>query len=112
MEYQNTMLCSGYSHELKPCEHIKNCDLCTGPSVGTYGNELYVCGRGVADFKCKRDNPNWKPLTKQQFIELYKQMPDRTNISIGELLEGAIIDGIVEGNNNGISIQKNGTGDS
>lgn len=33
MEYQNTMLCSGYSHELKPCEHIVNCDLCTGPSV-------------------------------------------------------------------------------
>lgn len=30
MEYQNTMLCSGYSHELKPCEHIVNCDLCTG----------------------------------------------------------------------------------
>lgn len=112
MEYQNTMLCSGYSHELKPCDHIKNCDLCTGSSVDTYGNERYVCGRGVADFKCKRDNPNWKPLTKQQFIELYKQMPDRTNISIGELLEGTMIDGIVEGNNDGISIQKNGTGDS
>jgi hypothetical protein len=76
MEYQNTMLCSGYSHELKPCEHIVN-----------------------TDFKCKRDNPNWKPLTKQQFIELYKQMPDRTNISIGELLEGAIIDGLVEDKN-------------
>ena len=112
MEYQNTMLCSGYSHELKPCEHIKNCDLCTGLSADAYGNERYVCGRGVADFKCKRDKPNWKPLTKQQFIELYKQMPDRTNISIGELLEGAIIDGIVEGNNDGISIQKNGAGDS
>lgn len=112
MEYQNTMLCSGYSHELKPCEHIVNCDLCTGSSVDTYGNERYVCGRGVTDFRCKRDNPNWKPLTKQQLIELYKQMPDRTNISIGELLEGAIIDGIVEGNNDGISIQKNGTGDS
>lgn len=46
--------------------------------------------------KCKRDNPNWKPLTKQQFIELYKQLPDRTNINIGELLEKAIIDGIME----------------
>lgn len=32
--------------------------------------------------------------------------------TVGELLEGAIIDGIVEGNNDGISIQKNGTGDS
>lgn len=84
----------------------------SGNRNGENGNEEYVCGLGVAEFKCKRDNPNWKPLTKQQLIELYKQMPDRTNISIGELLEGAIIDGIVEGNNDGISIQKNGTGDS
>ena len=112
MEYLSTMLCSGYSHEPKPCEHIMKCDLCTGPFVDTNGNERYGCGPGVTDFKCKRDNPNWNPLTKQQFIELYKQMPDRTDISIGELLEGAIIDGIVEGNNDGISIQKNGTGDS
>lgn len=96
MEYQNTMLCSGYSHELKPCKYIMDCDLCTGPFADTSGNERYICGLGVVELKCKRDNPNWKPLTKQQFIELYKQMPDRTNISIGELLEGAIIDGIVE----------------
>lgn len=73
-----------------------NCDLCTGPFVDTNGNEQYVCGPGVMNFKCKRDNPHWKPLTKQQFIELYKQLPDRTNISIRELLERAIIDGIVE----------------
>lgn len=73
-----------------------NCDLCTGPFVDTNGNEQYVCGPGVVNFKCKRDNPHWKPLTKQQFIELYKQLSDRTNISIGELLEKTIIDGIVE----------------
>lgn len=73
-----------------------NCDLCIGTSIDANGNEEYVCGLGVADFGCKRDNPNWKPLTKQQFIKLYKQMPGRTNISIGELLEKAIIDGIVE----------------
>lgn len=96
MEYQNTMLCCGYSHELKPCEHIMNCDLCVGPDVDTNGNERYVCGPGVADFKCKRDNPNWKPLTKQQFIELYKQMPNKTDVSIGELLENAMIVGFVE----------------
>lgn len=96
MEYRNTMLCSGYSHEPKPCEHIKSCELCIGPDIDTYGNERYVCGLGVVDFKCKRDNPNWKPLTKQQFMELYKKMPGRTNVSIGKLLERAIIDGIVE----------------
>lgn len=96
MKYQDTILCSGYSHEPKPCEHIMNCDLCTGPFIDTYGNERYICDMGVMEFKCKRDNPNWKPLTKQQFIELYKQMPNKTDVSIGELLEKAIIDGIVE----------------
>ena len=70
MKYTDTKICSGYSHEPKPCEHIMKCDLCTGPFVDTNGNERYVCGPGVTDFKCKRDNPNWKPLTKQQFIEI------------------------------------------
>ena len=31
-----------------------------------------------------------------EFIELYKRMTGRTNISLGELLERAIIDGIVK----------------
>lgn len=109
LKYQNTMLCSGYSHELKPCKHIMKCDLCIGPSVDTYGNERYVCGPGVADLRCKRDNPHWKPLTRQEFIELYKQMPNKTNVSIGELLEKAIIDGIVEDNSNENISTKNST---
>jgi hypothetical protein len=85
------------------------CDLCIGPSVDTYGNERYVCGPGVADLRCKRDNPHWKPLTRQEFIELYKQMPNKTNVSIGELLEKAIIDGIVEDNSNENISTKNST---
>ena len=96
MEYKGEMLCSGYNHKMKPCDHINGCDLCVGLNVDKNGNEMYICGLGVAEFKCKRDNPNWKPLTKQQFIELYKKMPERTNVSVGELLEKAIIDGIVE----------------
>lgn len=51
----------------------------------------YINGMGHV---CKIDIP--KPLTKKQFIELYKQMPNKTNISVGELFERAIIDGIVE----------------
>lgn len=97
MEYLNTMLCSGYSHKPKPCEHIMSCDLCTGPFVDTNGNERYVCGPGVMNFKCKRDNPHWKPLTKQQFIELYNKMPiGGGGGNIEKFLERAIIDGIVE----------------
>lgn len=113
MKYTDTKICSGYSHEPKPCEHIMKCDLCTGPFVDTNGNERYVCGPGVTDFKCKRDNPNWKPLTKQQFIELHnKMLICGRGRSIEELLEKAIMDGIVEDNNDRISIQKNDTGDS
>ena len=97
MEYLSTMLCSGYSHEIKPCEHIMNCDLCTGPFVDTNGNERYVCGPGVMNFKCKRDNPHWKPLTTQQFIELYNKTPiEKRRGDIQELLKWARITGVVE----------------
>lgn len=106
MEYQNTMLCCGYSGELKPCKDIKDCDLCVGPYIDANGNEKYVCGFGAETFKCKRDNLNWKSLTKQQFIELYSKMPGKTDISVKELLERAIIDGIVEDSKMKISIQE------
>ena len=96
MIYQNQMLCRGYSKDSKPCEHISKCDLCMMLGNDEYGNEIYGCGMGVPDFQCKKDNTYWKPLTKQEFIELYKRMTGRTNISIGELLERAIIDGIVK----------------
>ena len=96
MNYHNQMLCNGYSKESKPCEHINKCDLCMMLRNDEQGNEIYGCGMGVPDFQCKRDNPHWKPLTKQEFIELYKRMTGRTNISLGELLERAIIDGIVK----------------
>ena len=96
MNYHNQMLCNGYSKESNPCEHISKCDLCMMLRNDEQGNEIYGCGMGVPDFQCKRDNPHWKPLTKQEFIELYKRMTGRTNISLGELLERAIIDGIVK----------------
>ena len=51
MEYQGEMLCSGYSHKMKPCDRIKECDLCVGLNVDANGNEMYICGLGVADFK-------------------------------------------------------------
>lgn len=52
-------------------------------------------------------------MTKQQFIELHnKMLICGRGRSIEELLEKAIMDGIVEDNNDRISIQKNDTGDS
>lgn len=96
MEYLSIMLCSGYSHEPKPCKYIMNCDLCTGPFIDTNGNERYVCGPGVADFRCKRDNPHWKPLTRQQFIELYNKVTAGKGTNVERALEGAIFDGVVE----------------
>ena len=80
MKYSNTRLCKGYSQEYEPCKLIDSCDLCAGFHIDDNGNECYIVGRGCNAMKCKRDNPNYKPLTKQQFIEFYKQMPKRTNI--------------------------------
>lgn len=96
MNYSNTSFCSGYLRKPKPCKHIDSCELCIGFHTDDNGNEHYMIGRGCNAMKCKRDNPDYKPMTKQQFIELYKQMPNRTNISLGELLEQSIIDGMVE----------------
>lgn len=96
MKYLQTRICRGYSKQYNPCEFIDSCDLCIGFRIDDNGNECYIVGRGCNAMKCKRDNPNYKPLTKQQFIEFYKQMPNRTNLSLGELLEQAIIDGMVE----------------
>ncbi len=97
MKYRDTMLCSGYSHELKPCKWIRNCDLCTGLFFDIDGNAGYMCGRGAPDFKCKRDNLDWKPLTTQQFIELYNKTPiEKRRGDIQELLKWARITGVVE----------------
>lgn len=71
---------------LKDCkEHLVDCTTCSDKF------KHYINGIGHT---CKVDAK--KTLTKQQFIELYKQMPNKTNISISELLERAIIDGLVE----------------
>lgn len=77
----------GYFEECK--ENLIECTI----GLDTYRHYIPVMGH-----VCKVDMP--KPMTKQQFIQLYKQMPNKTNIRVGELLEKAIIDGIVEDNNN------------
>lgn len=94
--YQGQKMCYGHRNRLDVCEHIENCDLCIMGDIDEKGHEIYLCGLCAPSFRCKRDNPDWKPLTKTEFIELYKQMHGKTNISIGDLLEGAIIDGLVE----------------
>lgn len=96
MEHSYARLCRGYSSKYEPCEYIDSCDLCIGFSPDEKENENHIIGRGCNTAQCKRDNPNYKPMTKQQFIEIYKQMSNRTNISLGELLDQAMIDGMVE----------------
>lgn len=75
------------------CKHFKECEEYLLETTNYLDEQKhYINGIGHV---CKIDIPK-KPLKKKQFIELYKQMPDRTNVSIGELFERAIIDGIVE----------------
>lgn len=43
MEYQNTMLCCGYSGELKPCKDIKGCDFVSALALTQMGTKyMYV----------------------------------------------------------------------
>ena len=97
MEYKHTRLCHGMNKEFAPCEFIDKCDLCLNSGFDyDNDNECYIIMRGALDLKCKRDNPNFKPLTRHEFFEIYKKMKNRTNISITELLESAIVMGAVE----------------
>lgn len=61
-------------------------------------NERYVIGLAQANMLCKREHPNFKPLTKKQFIELYKRMPKgfRATTSIDMLIQGLQVVGLVE----------------
>ena len=97
VEYKHMRLCHGMKKEFAPCEFIDKCDLCIN-SWFDYDNdnEHYIIMMGALDLKCKRDNPNFKPLTRHEFFEIYKKMKDRTNISITELLESAVIMGAVK----------------
>lgn len=96
---QAKMLCSGDCNEQKPCDHIKDCQLCFLLYVYEDGKKFHVINMGVNSLLCKRDHSDFKPMTKKQFFETYKKLPlhKRTNISIGFLLEKAVVDGIVIG---------------
>lgn len=97
MEYKHMMICSGMNKEFKPCEFIDKCDLCMNSGFDYENdNEHYIVMLGALDLKCKRDNPDFKPLTRHEFFEIYKKMKNRTSISITELLESAIAMGVVE----------------
>lgn len=85
--------CTGYSHEAKGCEFIDSCDLCRVVSV-VDDDEIYVCGVGVPSFRCKRDNPNFKPMTKEEFLKIGKFIPDG-NFSVEELIAYGISMGLV-----------------
>mgnify|MGYP001864006305 CR=1 FL=1 len=96
VEYKHMRLCHGMKKEFAPCEFIDKCDLCIN-SWFDYDNdnEHYIIMMGALDLKCKRDNPNFKPLTRHEFFEIYKKMKNRTSISVTELLESAIDIGAV-----------------
>lgn len=93
-EYE--LLCSGYKNKDMPCEYIENCNLRILGNVDEDGNEHYLCGLGVPDFQCKRDNPFWRPLTQREFVDLYNKMPGKTAKNVDEILQRAIAEGFVE----------------
>lgn len=97
MGYLCTRLCSGYSNKPEPCEYIDSCKLNIGFQLDEDCNEHYIIGRGCNPMKCKRDNPDCKPMTESQFIEIYKDIKNKMDISLEELMEHARNIGMVEG---------------
>ena len=100
MEYFSQKLCRGYFHEQKQCEYMDNCKLCQFLTTDDNSNEIYGCGFGVPDYMCKRDNPNFKPMKKDEFLKIYKEIPIsmRRGMGLSECLEYAKIMGLVEKN--------------
>lgn len=98
MEYLGQKLCKGYLLEQKKCEYIDNCELCQFLLTDDNNNEIYGCGLGVPDYKCKRDNPNFKPMKKDEFLKIYKEIPIymRSGTGLNDILEMAKIMGLVE----------------
>lgn len=91
------ILCRGNSCDYKPCENENICELnllnCTQYEDAT---ERYIIAPNQCGVKCKRDNPDFKGVTKQQAIEIYKSMPGRTtNVSISEFFEYLRMDNLL-----------------
>ncbi len=90
-------VCYGYNHEFATCKYIYTCDLIINASLSGDSRESYIIGRGVTPEKCKRDNPNFRPMTKREFIEAYKRIPRRTtDVSLKDLWESLRMEGLVE----------------
>lgn len=87
--------CFGDSNDLRPCQYIDDCELCVNNTHAVYDCEVYVIGRGCSRLKCKRDNPDFKGLTKQQVFEMYKRLQKIEPVSITEILDFARIEGIL-----------------
>lgn len=71
--YKNTKLCKGGGVYYLPCEHIENCNVCINYALDKRqgnNNELHRIF-DMPYILCKRDFPNFKPISKEKFKELY-----------------------------------------
>lgn len=71
--------CMGASHDSKQCPYMNECDLKDWYSDSSVKVIVYRIKDLKNPMECKRDNPNFKPMSKKQFMEIYKQMPGRTD---------------------------------
>lgn len=89
-----TRKCVGHSKEVKECEFIDSCDLCR-VVTNVDNDEVYIFGIGSPSFRCKRDNPNFKPMTKEEFLKKFGYV-SQIGINLEEFLSSAIEMGVVE----------------
>lgn len=71
------MLCYGYSREPKPMtDACKSCNLCKIDVTMSYHDEKVQCvSIGQLVESCIRDNPNFRPMKKQEFLAGWHEIP-------------------------------------
>lgn len=66
--------CYGACNEDKPCE--EKCNLSLVEYTSVYSEHIsFIIGIGEHPLKCKRDNPNFKVMNKQEFLSMYHKIP-------------------------------------
>ena len=66
--------CYGACNEDKPCE--EKCNLSLVEYASEYSEHIsFIIGIGEHPSKCKRDNPNFKVMNKQELLSMYHKIP-------------------------------------
>ena len=71
------MLCYGNIGKPKEMtDACESCNLCMVDITSVFDEEKVQCtAPGEPTIKCKRDNPNFTPMTKKEFLSVWHKIP-------------------------------------